>query len=133
MVRLHSITNDDDGSVEMPEPIELTREEIQKIACVQEQVNRRYVGKPEDIKILSQLCDELRTRCHDVGIVVDVHPELTPGNNWVPVCEVVGRVDAVELDPERMAADIKAGNVEIARTESADPSVFELEHVTFVK
>lgn len=34
---------------------------------------------------------------------------------------------------EELFAQIKAGEVEIARTESADPATFELPHVTFVK
>lgn len=93
----------------MADPIELTSEEIGRLAKVQEDINSRYIGKPKDIKVLAQLCDELKERCHDVGIVVDVHPELTPANNWVPVCTVVGRVDPIALDPEKIAADLEAG------------------------
>lgn len=89
----------------MSEIIDLTNEELEKLGYIQYQINKKYMGKPKDLKILSELCREMEERCLDVGIIVEMAPSSDRFGNWTPVCNVVGRVEEVEFDPEKIAAE----------------------------
>lgn len=89
----------------MAELVELTNAELEKLGYIQYQVNARYMGKPKDLKILQRLCDEMKERCYDAGFIVEMMPTVDKMGNWVPQCSVVGRVDSVEFDPERLVAE----------------------------
>lgn len=87
--------------------LDVTQEELGKLGDICHMVSSRYAGKPKDIKIFAKLKDEMETRCHDAGFIVEVAPKsvvLPDGTTvWQPDCAIVGRVDAVEFDPERFA------------------------------
>lgn len=89
----------------MSEIIDLTNEELEKLGYIQYRINQKYMGKPKDLKILSELCREMVERCLDVGIIVEMEPHTDELGNWSPICNVVGRVEDVEFDPEKAAAE----------------------------
>ena len=84
--------------------MDVTQEELGKLADINRIVSARYMGKPKDLAIFAELKRELETRCHDAGFVVEVRPNVG-STVWQPDCAIVGRVDKVEFDPERIAAE----------------------------
>ena len=94
--------------------LDVTQADLDKLADICHIVTSRYVGKPKDIRIFADLKNELETRCHDAGFIVEVRPKpitLPDGTSvWQPDCAIVGRVDKADFDPERIAAEHADGN-----------------------
>jgi len=88
--------------------LDVTEDELRKLGDICHIVTSRYVGKPKDIKIFSELKREMEERCHDIGFIVKVVPQtvnLPDGTSvWQPECTICGRVDPVEFDPQRIAS-----------------------------
>ena len=88
--------------------LDVTEEDLRKLGDICHIVSSRYTGKPKDIKIFVDLKNELEERCRDAGFVVEVRPKtvLLPNGVavWQPDCSIVGKVENVEFDPERVAA-----------------------------
>lgn len=82
--------------------MDVTDDELRKLGEVQALVSSRYIGKPKDIKVFAALKDELEERCREIGFEVRVVPEASPQGNWVPVCNIIGRTEHVDFDPERI-------------------------------
>ena len=89
----------------MAEIIDLTNDELEKLGYIQYKINKKYMGKPKDLKILAELCREMEERCRDIGIIVEMEPHTDNLGNWSPICNVVGRVEEVEFDPEKVLAE----------------------------
>lgn len=91
--------------------LDVTDDDLKKLGDICYLVSSKYLGKPKDIKVFAELKHELETRCHDAGFIVEVMPKtvvLKDGTSvWQPDCAIVGRVDNLEFDPERIAAGRK--------------------------
>ena len=85
--------------------IELTSDELEKIGLIQYMVTQKYIGKPKDLKIIKSLCDEIRDRCADAGFVTEMSFDTDASGNLIPTCSIIGRVENVEFDPERILHD----------------------------
>lgn len=89
--------------------LDVTQDDLRKLGDICHIVTSKYVGKPKDIKIFAELKHELETRCYDAGFVVEVSPRSVMLPNgvsvWQPDCAIVGKVDKVEFDPEKIAAE----------------------------
>lgn len=73
--------------------IDVQVDEARKLAALQMDVNRRFVGAPKDISIWSRLCDEVRARAAEIGFVVKMGMSVDANGNWIPTCDIVGRTD----------------------------------------
>lgn len=73
--------------------IDIQVDEARALAQLQIEINRKFMGAPKDLKIWGQLVDEIKTRAAEIGFIVEIHPDLNGGGNWIPVCDIVGRVD----------------------------------------
>ena len=89
----------------MGDIIELTSRELEVIGSIQYLVTQKYIGKPKDIRVMKSLMDELKSRCLDAGFIVETGFESDGRGNLLPVCSIVGRVEPVEFDPERILHD----------------------------
>lgn len=97
------------GKEEFDALLDVTEGELRKLGDICHLVSSKYVGKPKDIRIFAELKREMEERCYDAGFIVKVMPKsmsLPDGTSvWQPDCQVVGKVDKVEFDPERIAAE----------------------------
>lgn len=89
--------------------IDVSVEELKQLTFIEQSVTREFVGKPKDIRIWNNMCDELRTRFADAGFRISISMANDAGNNWIPMVTIEERTDSVHqkvidtqgLDDER--------------------------------
>lgn len=118
----------------MQEPdkvIDVQVDEARRLAKLQTEINKKFLGAPKDLKIWGQLVDEVKTRAAEIGFIVQIYPQTSPNGNWIPICEIVGRTDKhlasilEEQGPdiERKAWDSKRVKSAELRKEGVDPEL----------
>lgn len=85
----------------MADIIELTKDELETVGSIQYLVTSRYVGKPNDLAVLSMLRRELSDRLAEAGFISEITFKSDGSGNILPLCTIVGRVEKVDFDPER--------------------------------
>ena len=92
--------------------LDVDSEDLKKLGDICHIVSSKYVGKPKDIKIFAELKHEMEERCYDAGFIVKVMPKSVMLPNgvsvWQPDCQVLGKVDRVDFDPERVSYNSRA-------------------------
>ena len=73
--------------------IDVQVDEARALAALEMELNRKFVGMPKDIKVWSRLRDELTTRAAELGFKIVLDMKVV-GDNWIPVCNIVGRTDS---------------------------------------
>lgn len=73
--------------------IDVQVDEARKLAALEAELNRKFVGMPKDLKVWARLRDELTTRAAELGFVIHLDMKVV-GENWIPVCNIIGRTDA---------------------------------------
>lgn len=75
-----------------PNVIDVQVDEARKLAALEMELNRKFVGMPKDLKVWSRLRDEITTRAAELGFVISLDM-VESGGNWLPVCNIIGRTD----------------------------------------
>lgn len=100
--------------------LDVTVDEARVLGKIQADVTRRYSGSPKDLRVWSQLSDELKTRCNEAGFEVDIHLQGV-GDNWMPVVDIVGRTDkSLERTVAKEGTDIERRVYEASRASSEE-------------
>lgn len=105
------------------EVIDVQVDEARKLAKIQHDVNMRYMGKPADLRYIVAMRDEIRTKCEEIGFIVEFDRDGQP-------C-IVGRTDKkLERilqeegpDLERKIWDSKRTSSDELRKEGVDPNL----------
>lgn len=72
--------------------IDVQVDEARKLAALEAELNRKFVGMPKDLKVWAQLRDELTTKAAELGFKIYLDMRVV-GDNWIPVCNIIGRTD----------------------------------------
>lgn len=105
------------------EVIDVQVDEARKLAKIQHEANMRYMGKPADLRNIIAMRDEIRTKCDEIGFVVEFDKNGQP-------C-IVGRTDKrlerilQEQGPdiEHKTWDSKRTSSDELRKEGVDPTL----------
>lgn len=76
--------------------VDVSVEEARKLSAISMVVNRRYEGRFGDPKTLSQMIRELKDRIAEVGFKADITLRQNPNGYYIPVVDIVERIDAHE-------------------------------------